>query len=59
MGSGDTPPSDTRILAATLEEHFEEIFEDYERRLYEINSLLVVGEGSARERYESQARSLL
>lgn len=60
MGSGDAPPSDTRTLAAAaLEERFEEIFEDYKRRLYEINSLLVVGEGSARERYESQARSLL
>jgi signal transduction histidine kinase len=58
LRSGDTP-SETRILAAVLEDRFEEIFEDYERRLYDINSLLVVGEGSARERYRSQASSLL
>src|SRR5215212_2035548 len=58
MRSGDTP-SETRILAAVLEDRFEEIFEHYERRLYDIDSLLVVGEGSARERYHSQASSLL
>ena len=42
-----------------LEEGVEEIFEDYERRLREMNSLLVVGDGTTPEQLETNARSVL
>lgn len=45
--------------ARTLEEHFDEIFADYERRLEEIGSLLVVGDGTSPEQLRSNARSVL
>lgn len=45
--------------ASVLEERFGEIFEDYDRRLGDISSLLMVGEGGERERRERQARSLM
>lgn len=45
--------------ARILEERFGEIFEDYERRLMEAGSLLVVGEGSPREQLEANARDVL
>ncbi len=45
--------------ARTLEEHFDEIFEDYERQLEEIGSLLVVGDGTSHEQLESNARSVM
>ena len=45
--------------ARILEERFWEIFEDYERRLREINSLLVVGDGTTPEQLEANARSVL
>jgi signal transduction histidine kinase len=45
--------------ARILEEQFEEIFEDYERRLNEIGSLLIVGEGTTSEQLEANARSVL
>lgn len=45
--------------ARILEEHFEEIFEDYERRLREMNSLLIVGDGTTSEQLETNARAVL
>jgi hypothetical protein len=45
--------------ARILEERFGEIFEDYERRLNEIGSLLIVGEGTTREQLEANACSVL
>jgi hypothetical protein len=45
--------------ARILEERFGEIFEDYEIRLREMNSLLVVGDGTTPEQLETNARSVL
>jgi len=45
--------------ADTIEERFGEIFADYERRLEEMGSLLVVGEGNTREQLEKNARDVL
>lgn len=45
--------------ARILEERFGEIFEDYERRLRGMNSLLVVGDGTTPEQLEANARSVL
>jgi signal transduction histidine kinase len=45
--------------AETMEGRFEEIFEDYERRLREANSLLIVGDEPTREQLEANARSVL
>lgn len=45
--------------ARILDERFEEIFEDYNSRLREINSLLVVGDGTTPEQLEANARSVL
>ncbi len=45
--------------ARILEERFDEIFGDYERRLREINSLLIVGDGTTPEQLETNARSVL
>ncbi len=45
--------------ARMLEERFREIFEDYERRLREMKSLLVVGDGTTPEQLETYARSVL
>ena len=45
--------------ARILEERFGEIFEGYERRLREIGSFLVVGEGNPREQFEANARDVL
>jgi signal transduction histidine kinase len=45
--------------ARILEERFWEIFEDYEDRLREMKSLLVVGDGTTPEQLEANARSVL
>lgn len=45
--------------ARIIGERFEEIFSDYERRLQEIGSLLVVGEGVSGGQLEANARSVL
>ena len=45
--------------ADTMEERFGEIFADYERRLREANSLLVVGDSPTREQLEVNARVVL
>lgn len=45
--------------ARILEERFWEIFEDYERRLREMKSLLIVGDGTTPEQLETNARSVL
>jgi signal transduction histidine kinase len=45
--------------ARILEECFGEIFEDYQRRLREMNSLLSVGDGTTPEQLEANARSVL
>lgn len=47
------------IAARIIEERSEEIFESYERRLGEIGSLLVVGEGTRRGQLEANAKSIL
>ncbi len=44
--------------AAVLEERFDEILEDYERRLLGMDSFVIVGEGSGTDAREAQARSL-
>jgi len=45
--------------ARIIEEQFGEIFGDYERRLREMNSLLIVGDGTTPEQLETNARSVL
>jgi len=45
--------------AETMEERFGEIFASYERRLKEMGSLLIVGEGNTREQPEGNARDVL
>jgi signal transduction histidine kinase len=45
--------------ARVLDERFAEIFQDYERRLHQIRSLLVVGDGTRPEQLEANARSVL
>ncbi len=45
--------------ARILDGRFGEIFEDYVRRLREMNSLLVVGDGTTHEQIETNARSVL
>ncbi|MGH3146046.1 MAG: histidine kinase, partial [Rubrobacter sp.] len=45
--------------ARILDERFGEIFEDYERQLCEMNSLLIVGDGTTPEQLETNARSVL
>jgi signal transduction histidine kinase len=45
--------------ARILDERFREIFEDYEIRLREMRSLLVVGDGTTPEQLEANARSVL
>ncbi len=57
--SEENPATGLTEAARMLEEHFDEIFADYERRLEEVGSLLVVGEGTSREQLESNARSVL
>jgi signal transduction histidine kinase len=57
-GEGEHHPGLDRA-ARVIEERFGEIFADYERRLLEIGSLLVVGEGNTREQLERNARSVL
>ncbi len=54
-----TPTAGIEEAARTLVERFDEIFADYERRLAESGSLLVVGEGTTREQLESNARGVL
>ena len=53
--SSEEHPEAARIL----EERFWEIFEDYKRRLREIKSLLVVGDGTTPEQLEANALSVL
>jgi signal transduction histidine kinase len=45
--------------ARILEERFREIFEDYKRRLREMKSLLIVGDGTRPGQLEANARSVL
>src|SRR5215203_1407763 len=45
-------------LTAGLVERFDEILEDYERRLLGMDSFVIVGGGSGREAREAQARSM-
>ena len=45
--------------ARILEERFGEIFEGYQRRLREMSSLLIVGDGTTPEQLEANARSVL
>ena len=45
--------------ARILDKRFGEIFADYERRLREMNNLLVVGDGTTPEQLEANARSVL
>jgi signal transduction histidine kinase len=45
--------------ARILDERFAEIFRDYERRLREMHSLLIVGDGTTPEQLETNARSVL
>ncbi len=45
--------------ARILDERFGEIFSDYERRLRDANSLLIVGDGTTAEQLEANARSVL
>ena len=45
--------------ARILEERFEEIFEDYERQLAEIGSLLVVGDGTTPEQLRKNAGDVI
>ncbi|MBA2535534.1 MAG: ATP-binding protein [Rubrobacter sp.] len=45
--------------ARILKEHFEEIFEDYERQLREMGSLLVVGDGTTPEQLRKNAGDVL
>src|SRR3990170_5479347 len=59
MKIGEPSFAELPQAARILEERFEEIFEDYERRLNEIGSLLIVGEGTTREQLESNAWSVL
>lgn len=59
MSGEEVPFAEFPQAAWILEERFGEIFEDYERRLNEIGSLLVVGEGNPREQLEANARSVL
>lgn len=55
----ENPATGLKEAARTLQEHFDEIFTDYERRLAESGSLLVVGDGASREQLESNARSIM
>jgi signal transduction histidine kinase len=48
----------SRAAAAVLEERFDEILEDYERRLLGMDSFVIVGEGSGTGAREAQARSM-
>lgn len=45
--------------ARVLEEHFEEIFEDYEQTLAEAGSLLVVGDGTSRDQLRKNAGDVI
>ena len=45
--------------ARILDERFSVIFDDYECRLREMNSLLIVGDGTTSEQLEANARSVL
>ncbi len=47
------------VAARVLEEHFEEIFEDYERTLTEDGSLLVVGDGTTRDQLRKNAGDVI
>lgn len=57
--SGENPSTGLTEAAQMLEDHFDEIFEDYERQLEEEGNLLVVGDGTSREQLESNARSVI
>ena len=59
MMSEEIPDTGFTEAARALEERFDEIFEDYKRRLQEIGSLLIVGEGTSPEQLEANARSVL
>ena len=55
----ENPTAGFKEAGRTLEERFDEIFTDYERRLAESGSLLIVGDGTSREQLESNARSIM
>jgi signal transduction histidine kinase len=58
-GDGGAPSAAyARAAAAVLAERFDEILEDYERRLLGMDSFVIVGGGSGREAREAQARSM-
>lgn len=59
MKIGEPSFAELPQAARILEERFEEIFEDYKRRLNEIGSLLIVGEGTIREQLEANAWSVV
>lgn len=59
MSGGEEPSAGLVEAARIIDERFEEIFSDYERRLNEIGSLMVVGEGTTKEQLETNARSVL
>ncbi len=59
MSEGETSYAEFPQAARILEERFGEIFEDYEHRLRETNSLLIVGDGTTREQLEANARDVL
>ncbi len=59
MSEGETLYAEFPQAARILEERFGEVFEDYERRLREANSLLIVGDGTTREQLEANARDVL
>jgi signal transduction histidine kinase len=55
---GAPSPVYSRVAAAVLTERFDEILEDYERRLLGMDSFVIVGEGSGTGAREAQARSM-
>jgi hypothetical protein len=58
-GAGHAPSAVySRVAAAVLTERFDEILEDYERRLLGMDSFVIVGEGSGTGAREAQARSM-
>ncbi|MBA2442004.1 MAG: sensor histidine kinase [Rubrobacter sp.] len=59
MTDAETPFPELPRAARILEERFGEIFEDYERRLNESGSLLVVGGGLSRKQIEANAWSVV
>ena len=59
MSGREDPSMGLTEAAQALEECFDEIFEDYKRRLREIGSLMIVGDGTSPAQLEANARSIL